>query len=62
MEQYAGIDVSVESACVCGRRDGRIAREVKLASEPDVLTAWFGSLGFEVRRIGLGAVAGVVGI
>jgi transposase len=28
---------------------------VKVASEPDVLTAWFGSLGFEVTRIGLEA-------
>jgi transposase len=28
---------------------------VKVASEPDVPTAWFGSLGFEVTRIGLEA-------
>jgi transposase len=56
MEHYAGIDVSVESACVCVVDGaGRIAREVKVASEPDVLTAWFGSLGFEVTRIGLEA-------
>jgi len=56
MEHYAGIDVSVESACVCVvDGTGRIAREVKVASEPDVLTAWFGSLGFEVTRIGLEA-------
>jgi transposase len=56
MEHYAGIDVSVQSACVCVvDGTGRIAREVKVASEPDVLTAWFGSLGFEVTRIGLEA-------
>ena len=34
---------------------GRIAREVKVASEPDELIGWFGSLGCGVTRIGLEA-------
>jgi transposase len=34
---------------------GKIAREDVAASEPEALIAWFGSLGFEVTRIGLEA-------
>ena len=38
MEYYAGIDVSLESASLCVVDvTGRIAREAKVASEPDVL-------------------------
>jgi transposase len=56
MEHYAGIDVSLESASVCVvDQAGRIVREAKAASEPAALIAWFGSLGFEVTRIGLEA-------
>ena len=56
MEHYAGIDVSVESACVCiVDPSGRIVREAKVASEPDALIAWFGGLGFPLTRIGLEA-------
>lgn len=56
MEHYAGIDVSVESACVCiVDQSGRIVREAKVASEPDALIAWFGGLGFPLTRIGLEA-------
>ena len=56
MEQYAGIDVSLESASVCVvDGTGRIAREAKVASEPEPLIAWFKSLGFAVARIGLEA-------
>ena len=41
MEHYAGIDVSLESACVCVvDGTGRIVREGKLASEPDCKSAW----------------------
>ena len=40
MEHYAGIDVSLESASVCVvDATGRIVREAKVASEPEVLTA-----------------------
>ena len=56
MEQYAGIDVSLESASVCVvDASGRIICEAKVASEPDVLIRWFGNLGVEVSRIGLEA-------
>jgi len=56
MEHYAGIDVSLESASVCVvDATGRIVREAKVASEPDVLIAWFRGLEFRVTRIGLEA-------
>jgi transposase len=56
MEQYAGIDVSLESASVCVvDASGRIVREAKVASEPDALIAWFAKSGVEVSRIGLEA-------
>ena len=42
MEQYAGIDVSLESASICVvDASGRIVREAKVASEPEALIAWF---------------------
>jgi Transposase len=56
MDHYVGIDVSLESASVCViDATGRVAREAKVASEPAVLIAWFGSQGFAVTRIGLEA-------
>jgi transposase len=56
MDQYAGIDVSLESASVCVvDGSGRIVREAKVASEPDGLITWFGKLGVEMSRIGLEA-------
>src|ERR1700709_2389257 len=56
MEQYAGIDVSLESASVCVvDASGRIIREAKVASEPETLIAWFLGLGTELTRIGLEA-------
>jgi hypothetical protein len=56
MEHYAGIDVSLEWSSV-GVVDatGKIAREGKVASEPEALIAWFGSLGLRLARIGLEA-------
>ena len=46
MEYYAGIDVSLERASVCVvDAQGRIVREAKVASEPEALIIWFGSLG-----------------
>lgn len=56
MDYYAGIDVSLEcsSVCVVGA-DGKILREAKVASEPEALIAWFGSLEFGLERIGLEA-------
>jgi hypothetical protein len=56
MEHYAGIDVSLESANLCVvDATGRIVREAKVASEPDVLIGWFRGLEFAVTRIGLEA-------
>jgi hypothetical protein len=56
MEHYAGIDVSLESASICVvDASGRIVREAKVASEPEVLIGWFGGLGIVVARIGLEA-------
>ena len=51
MEHYAGIDVSLECSSVCVvDATGKIVREGKVASEPEALIAWFGSLGFDLVR------------
>jgi transposase len=56
MDQYAGIDVSLESSSVCVvDAKGLILREAKVASEPGSLIAWFQGLGVEISRIGLEA-------
>ena len=56
MEHYAGIDVSLEYSSICVvDATGKIVREDKIASEPEVLIAWFGSLGYALTRIGLEA-------
>ena len=56
MDYYAGIDVSLECSSVCVvEANGKIVREHKVASEPEALIAWFGSLGLGLTRIGLEA-------
>jgi hypothetical protein len=56
MNYYAGIDVSLEASSVCViDGSGKIVREAKVASEPEALIAWFGSLGLSLTRIGLEA-------
>src|SRR2546421_7897711 len=56
MDHYAGIDVSLECSSVCVvDAGGKIVREHKVASEPEALVAWFGSLGLGLTRIGLEA-------
>jgi len=56
MNHYAGIDVSLECSSVCVvDANGKIVREAKVASEPQALIAWVGSLGFGLERIGLEA-------
>ena len=56
MEQYAGLDVSLEQTSVCiVDGTGRIVREAKVASEPEALLAWFAAHGVAMTRIGLEA-------
>jgi transposase len=56
MDNYAGIDVSLECSSVCVvDASGKIVREGKVASEPAALIGWLGSLGFALTRIGLEA-------
>jgi transposase len=56
MNHYAGIDVSLECSSVCVVDvSGKILREARVASEPEVLVAWFGSQGLSFERIGLEA-------
>ena len=56
MDHYAGIDVSLECSSVCVvDATGQIVREAKVASEPGALIAWFGLVGFGLKRIGLEA-------
>jgi transposase len=56
MDHYAGIDVSLKQSRVCVvDAGGKIVREDKVASEPEALIGWAGSLGFGLTRIGLEA-------
>ena len=60
MDHYAGIDVALECSSVCVvDANGKIVREVKVASEPEALIDWFRSLGLDLARIGLGGGAAV---
>ena len=52
----AGLDVSVKETSVCIVDDeGKIVREVKVASEPDALLAVLAKPGQRFKRIGLEA-------
>jgi transposase len=56
MEYFAGLDVSVKDTSVCiVDDDGKIVREVKVASEPAALLAVLRSPGHHFKRIGLEA-------
>ena len=49
MEQHAGIDVSLEWSSVCiVDASGKIVREIKVASEPEVLVEFFKGLSLPV--------------
>src|SRR4029453_14133850 len=56
MEQYAGIDVSLDSASVClVDAERKIRKEGRVAWEPEALIAWFAAHGTPMARIGLEA-------
>jgi transposase len=56
MDHYAGIDVSLEQSSVCVvNASGKIVREAKVASDPQSLIEWLGTVGFGLGRIGLEA-------
>ena len=56
MEQYTGIDVSLEysSICIVDAR-GKVLKEAQAASEPEALIAWFAAQEVAMARIGLEA-------
>jgi transposase len=56
VENYAGIDVSLELLSVClVDATGKIVKETKVESDPKALIALFNGLGVAVTRIGLEA-------
>lgn len=56
MRYYAGLDVSLEETAICIVDEvGKIERELRAASEPDVLVEALSSLGLPLERIGLEA-------
>jgi transposase len=56
MDHFAGLDVSVKDTSVCIVDDtGKIAREVKVASEPDAPVAVLKNPAYHFKRIVLEA-------
>jgi len=56
VEHCAGIDVSLELSSVCVvDAQGKIVREMKVASEPETLVAFFKEMSASIARIGLEA-------
>ena len=56
MDHFAGLDVSVKETSICIVDDtGRIVKEVKVASEPEVLLRVLGNPTYRFKRIGLEA-------
>lgn len=56
MDQYAGIDVSLEASHLCVvDGQGKVLKEARVASEPEALIAWFANYGAPIVRIGLEA-------
>src|SRR5258708_8912471 len=56
MDYFAGLDVSVKETSICIVDDaGKSVREVKVASEPEVLLAVLKNLAYHFKRIGLEA-------
>ena len=56
MDHFAGLDISVKETSVCiVDETGKIAREVKVASEPEALLAVLKNPAYHFKRIGLEA-------
>ena len=56
MDHFAGLDISVKETSVCiVDETGKIAREVKVASEPEALLAVLKNHAYHFKRIGLEA-------
>src|SRR3954447_12464486 len=56
MDDDAGIDVSLDMSSVCVvDATGRIVREAKVVSEPEILIAWLHGLALPLARVGLEA-------
>jgi len=56
MDHFAGLDVSVKDTSICiVDETGKIVREVKVASEPEVLLTVLKKGGYQLNRIGLEA-------
>lgn len=56
MGYFAGLDVSLEETAICiVDETGRIVREARAASEPDVLVDFFATSGMTMERVGLEA-------
>ncbi len=56
MEQYAGIDVSLEYSSICiVDAQGKVLKEAQAASEPEALIAWLVAQEVAMARIGLEA-------
>ena len=56
MNQYVGLDVSLEQTAICVVDEtGTMVREARVSSEPEALVAFFHGLGLVVERIGLEA-------
>lgn len=56
MTHYAGIDVSLETSCICiVDGAGAVVRELKVESEPDALGAALNGAGLVFARVGLEA-------
>ena len=56
MDHFAGLDVSVKTTSVCIVDDtGKVIREVKVTSEPEVLLATLTNPAYRFKRIGLEA-------
>jgi len=56
MEHYAGMDVSIKETSICIVDDtGKVVREVKVASEPDMLMEELARAIYRFKRIGVEA-------